>query len=90
MFTDKPIRLEFDDRRELYRLIDRLEKRDRIAFLNWACKQVSKPDMETRVTSQSGETEEVFWDAMNLSFTWGLPIAVMGERLIRMCRKFGR
>lgn len=90
MFAERPTRLGFDERRELYRLIDRLNKRDRIAFLHWACKQVSKPGMETFVEKQSGETEEVFWDAMNLAFTWGLSIEKMGGYLIGVCRRLGR
>jgi hypothetical protein len=85
MFTDgKPIRLDWDERREVYRLIDRLDKRDRIGFLKWACARVSKPGATTFVEKTSGETQEVFWDALTLAFSYGLSLTEMGEYLIRM------
>lgn len=85
-----PLKLEFDDRREVWRLLARLDRRERLEFLIWACRKVSKPGYETRVTESSGDVEDVFADVQLLAYQFGIGLTEMGEYLVKMVRRLGK
>lgn len=80
---------DWGDRRELYFLMKRMDKRERVWFLRWACSKVNKEGsaVETRVTESSGELNEVWWDIMNLVYSFGVSIEEMGAKAVDIVRK---
>jgi len=79
----------FDERREIWKLLNRLDKRDRISFLKAMCQKVSKPGMQTFVEQQSGETNDIYWDLMRLCCEWDITLTEIGEYLVRVVRSRG-
>lgn len=84
MFEGKAV--DWGDRKEAYMLFKGLDKHKRIWFLKWCCRQVSKEGVETRLTSTTGDTNELWWDLMTLCYTHGLEIQTVGEKLIELRR----
>lgn len=77
---------EFDERREIGRLLKHLSPARRIDWLKWCCRQVSKPAAETTVIQNDGTVSAVFWDAMSLFWGSGLTMQRAGEQLVKMVR----
>lgn len=86
LVTPQFLNLELDDRRELWVLLDRLEPRKRILWLEWCCRQVSRPGMVVEVISSDGTVEDVFADAMTILNQNGLSLEVAGGKLVQMVR----
>lgn len=78
--------LELDDRRELWRLLDRLKAVDRIRFVEWCCKQV-RGKGKLGVTHHSGKTGEAYADLIHLEVVFGLDLNAAACRLERFVRK---
>src|SRR5262245_10076525 len=78
-----------DDRREVFRLLDRLSPRRRLAYLAWCCRQVRTPAGEpVRVAARSnGDTFEVFFDWWHLGFQYDLDMDAAARALERQVRR---
>ncbi len=68
------LRLDRDERKELYLLVARMEKPARMRLLRWGCDRVSHSGVETRVTSTSGEAMDVWGDLLSLAGVHGLDL----------------
>ena len=77
---------EFDERREIHRLLKHLTAERRLAWLQWCCKQVSKPAAETKVIESDGSVQAVFWDAMTLFWGSSLSMTTAGQQLVEMVK----
>lgn len=77
---------EFDERREIWRLLHLLTKEQRIRWLKWCCRQVSNQWIKTKVLESSGEIGEVWHEAMSLCVGNGLSAHRAGEKLVVMVR----
>jgi hypothetical protein len=77
---------EYDDRREIRRMLDRLGPRQRIQWLQWCCQQVSGGGVTTYVEKSSGEAADVFRDWATLCWGSGLTVRKSGDRLIQVVR----
>ncbi len=83
--------LTLDDRRELWRMLDRLLPGQRIAFLRWCCQQTSGPgNIQAGVTDHTGLTGEAYRDLMALEVIYGLDLEAAGCRLARFLKRTGR
>jgi hypothetical protein len=80
---------EFDERREIWRLLTRAPKETRIRWLKWCCKQVSGGGVETRVLESSGEAGEVYHEALSLVVGSTLDVHRAGEKLVEMVKRSG-
>lgn len=77
---------QFDERREIFRLLSKLPSGRRIDWLKWCCEQVSAPSAKTTVTKSDGSTNEVYWDAMSLFWGSHLSMERAGTKLVEMVR----
>ncbi len=77
---------EFDERREIGRLLKCLPPKRRLEWLAWCCEQVSAPGVKTGIVKNSGEVMAVWNDAMTLFWGSGLTMRAAGERLEKMVR----
>lgn len=75
---------EFDERREIARLLRHLTPARRIEWLKWCCKQVSAPSVETKVLASDGSVNAVWWDAVSLFYGSHLTMRTAGARLVDM------
>lgn len=83
--------LERDEKRDLFVLLKRLDPRERLDYLAWACREAgrNRPDKVT-VTSSTGTERDVWGDLMSLTFAYDLdPRAALAE-LVRRVRRLGR
>jgi hypothetical protein len=81
---------EFDERREIHRLLSYLDPPHRINLLGRCCQMVSTEGVQTRVTESSGSVGDVWHDIMLLAFDRGLRLEVIGKHLVRWVRRYGR
>lgn len=63
--------LDRDDRKELYYLLDKLNKHQRIVFLQGQCRKNVKAGIGATVTQSTGETKEVWGDLLGLAGVYG-------------------
>jgi len=78
---------ELDDRRELWRMLDRLTPSQRIAWLKWCCLQANHgQSVGVFVEQSTGRTSEVFADAMTIMNQGRLTLNRAGEKLHQMVR----
>ena len=89
MLTAGRLNLDRDERKELYILLGRLDKRQRLKFLNWACSRVSRGHLHTKVTSSSGESLDVWGDLINLAGVHGLDLREATNKLAEIVRRKG-
>ncbi len=78
---------EFDERREIWRLLGHLEPRQRVAWLQWCCRQVSAPAATTYVEKSDGSRPDVFNDVLSLFWGSALSMREAGEKLVEMVRE---
>lgn len=82
--------LDWDDRREIWYLLDKLPKPERIAFLRWCCKQTC-PDLQgqfgVQVTASSGETNECYFDLLHLEAVYQANLEQLVLELVRRVRR---
>lgn len=78
---------EFDNRRELWRLLGHLTPQKRIAWLQWCCRQISTPVAETKVLESDGTVGDVYWSAISIFDGTPLTVEKAGERLVEMVRR---
>jgi len=83
---------ELDDRRELWKMLDRLPPAKRIAWLQWCCKQANNnQSVGVFVEKDSGtSTAEVFADAMSIMNQGNLTLNRAGEYLVSIVRGKGK
>jgi hypothetical protein len=74
--------LELDDRREIWRMLARLDERQRIRFLWWCCRQVN-----AYVISSTGTVMEVYYDIMDLNIAFKLNLSRVAEQLVQVCKR---
>ena len=79
---------EFDDRREVWRLLHRATKRQRVKWLRWCCQQISTDFVKKDVIESSGEVGEVWAEAMSLAFGNGMSVHRAGEKLVEIVKGF--
>ena len=77
---------EFDERREIARLLKITTPQKRIAWLKWCCDQVSSGAVKTFIESTDGEVGSIWNSAMSLALGNGLSIEKAGEKLVEMVR----
>jgi len=77
---------EFDERREIWRLLQKATPPQRIKWLQWCCEQVSRPCVKTTVQQSSGTATEVWWDWCSLAFGSILSVTASGEKLVEIVR----
>lgn len=75
-----------DERKELYLLLGRLDRRERLQFLAWCCQQVKGP-LGVQVTSSSGETKDVWGDLVSLAGVYGFSLRTALEKLADVIRR---
>lgn len=75
---------EFDERREIWRLLTLASTKQRINWLKWCCEQISSPAAETKVLQNDGSIGSVFWDSMSLFFGSHLSMERAGTKLVAM------
>lgn len=80
---------EFDERREIWRLLKHAKPAQRIAWLRWCCSQVSEPSATTYVEASTGGVSEVWHDAMSLVWGSALSLHRAGEQLVKIVRGRG-
>lgn len=81
------LNIERNERRELWRMLDRLDPRRRVAFVRWCCRQASWGVVETRVTTHTGTTSECYHDIMLLAFQHGLDLELVACELTNRVRR---
>lgn len=82
-------RPEFDERREVWRLLHHLTPELRIRFLRWCCRQVSTDAVKTDVTQSDGSVNGVLGDIYLLCFDRGLSLGTIGEKLVEVVKRYG-
>lgn len=86
-----PLRLEkaqLDDRREIWRAVERMTPRQRLAWLRWCCELVSDSQlMGVRVTGGDGSVGQIFADLSLLELQYDLNVEVAANELVRRVRK---
>lgn len=83
--------LERDERRDLFRLLDRIDARQRLEFLHWCCREASKNrPLGVQVTRQTGTARDVWGDVMLLAYAHDFDLRVALTELVRRIRKLGR
>lgn len=83
---EKSVLPEFDERREIWRLLKHLTPQRRIQWLQWCCKQISSPSAETFVEESDGTVSDVYHGAMSLFYGSHLTMELAGQELVRMAR----
>ncbi len=80
--------LTLDDRRELWKMLDRLQPHQRVAFLRWCCGQTKGPgEIAAGVTTHSGLTGEAYADLLMLEVVYHLDLEMAGCKLARMLKR---
>lgn len=83
MLVDK---LELDDRREIWRLLEKLNQFQRIRFVQRCCGGV-KGKGAVGVTSHSGTVGEAYRDLMMLAVVFGADLHAVALDLVKVVRK---
>lgn len=84
--NERSVLPEFDERREIWRLLGHLTPARRIAWLKWCCQQVSSPAAETKVLESDGTVSDVYWGSMSLFYGSHLGMQKAGTKLVQMVR----
>lgn len=81
--------MELMDRRELWRMLERLGPHGWVPFLTWCCKQVSGRPMtgEVRVTRPPVNVHEAYMDVLQCQVVYGLDLEKALEELTRRVRR---
>lgn len=79
-------KLEKDDRREIWRLLEKLDQFQRIRFIQHCCGTI-KGKGNVGVTSHSGTVGEAYRDLMMLSVVLGADLHAMALDLVKVVRK---
>jgi hypothetical protein len=80
----------FDSRREIWRLLQHLDARTRLRFLQSCCDMFSTATVKTTVDKDNdGSVNAVYWDLQSLMFDRGGNIEQIGEKLVRWVKRFG-
>jgi len=78
---------QFDDRREIYRLLKKITPAKRREWLDWCCTLVKDNGFtRTGVVASDNSVDAVFWDALSLRALFGVDLETMGVRLEQMVR----
>lgn len=77
---------EFDDRREIRRMLEHLTPQRRVQWLQWCCEQVSDKTVKTRVIKNGGSLSEVWNDWASLCYGSRLTVRKSGDRLHEMIK----
>jgi hypothetical protein len=81
-------RLEKDERREVFQMISRLPRRERVRFLAWACRAATLPGGHAAaIEKTSGEARDVYGDLMMLWAAHNLSVRLTWDELVRRCRR---
>lgn len=80
--------LTLDDRREIWRLLEKLTPAGRVRFLTWGCRQL-KGKGDVRVTSHTGKVGEAYHDLIALAVVYGLDLHAAACELERRVRRGG-
>lgn len=81
--------IDWGDRRELWFMLKKLDERQRLAFLDWCCRQTQKlgSGVRTRVTDCKGHLGDVWHCLCLLAFAHGLDWKAAGSELDRRLRR---
>jgi hypothetical protein len=78
--------LEFDDRRQVYNMLDKLHPARRIRFVNWCAGQCPKKlPVEANMVSM-GSTSETYAHLMLLEVQYGLKLKPVLDRLAEVLK----
>lgn len=80
---------EFDERREIWKLLKRASEKLRIEWLKWCCQRISHPAATTTITHTTGTVSEVWHDWASLVFGSTLSVEESGRKLVDMLRRSG-
>lgn len=85
----KAVALQLDDRREIWKLLDRLTPASRVDFLKWCCRRViaQGSPLGVQVTTHSGTTNETYYDLCCLEYQYRLNLMVACDELVRRVRE---
>ncbi len=82
--------MDLEERKTVWRLLDRLDETQRVAWLLWCCSQVSTKNRKTIITHTSGTTTDVYHDWLSLCTCLGLGWKTSRAELEARVRKFGK
>jgi hypothetical protein len=77
---------EFDERREIARLLRATTIPRRLAWLKWCCEKASRPGSTTYIQKADGSVNQVWSDAMSLVLAGLLSLIEAGEKLVQIVR----
>lgn len=85
----KAVELELDDRREVWKILQRFSPPQRVDFLRWCCRQVNGPDKVSKVyvTSHTGTVDEAYRDLMHLEIAFHLDLRKALNHLEKIARR---
>lgn len=89
--------LDRGDRKEFWLALERLNERQRLDFLRWACREVSgqndgsvtpqSPHGTVYITEGDGSMGQMVADLSLLEMQYNLPFETMAAELVRLVRK---
>lgn len=82
-------KIDLEERKTVYQLMERLPKSDLIAWLVWCAAWVSKPSNQVIVTKSTGEPWEVYADWITLCYDFDLDWRLSRGNLEARVRKTG-